>query len=53
MIAGGVPRIYFADAFTAGKSQITISHNRITILHDGIIPKFAMVLRINDKSTLV
>ena len=53
VIAGGVPRIYFAGAFTAGKSQITISHNRITILHDGIIPKFAMVLRINDKSTLV
>jgi propionate CoA-transferase len=40
VIAGGVPRIYFAGAFTAGKSQITISHNRITILHDGIIPKF-------------
>jgi propionate CoA-transferase len=40
VIAGGVPRIYFAGAFTAGKSQITISHNRITILHDGMIPKF-------------
>ncbi len=40
VIAGGVPRIYFAGAFTAGKSQITISHNRIAILHDGIIPKF-------------
>jgi propionate CoA-transferase len=40
VIAGGAPRIYFAGAFTAGKSEIRISHNRITILHDGIIPKF-------------
>jgi acyl CoA:acetate/3-ketoacid CoA transferase len=40
VIAGGAPRIYFAGAFTAGKSEISISHNRITILHDGIIPKF-------------
>ena len=29
VIAGGVPRIYLAGAFIAGKSQITISHNRI------------------------
>jgi propionate CoA-transferase len=40
VIAGGVPRIYFAGAFTAGKSEISISHNRITNLRDGIIPKF-------------
>ena len=40
VIAGGVPRIYFAGAFTAGKSEISISHNGITILHDGIVPKF-------------
>jgi propionate CoA-transferase len=40
VIAGGVPRIYFAGAFTAGKSEISISDNRIRILHDGIIPKF-------------
>jgi propionate CoA-transferase len=40
VIAGGVPRIYFAGAFTAGKSEITISNNRIRILHDGTIPKF-------------
>ncbi|HET7147972.1 MAG TPA: CoA-transferase [Candidatus Nitrosopolaris sp.] len=40
VIAGGVPRIYFGGAFTAGKSEFSISHNRITILRDGIIPKF-------------
>jgi propionate CoA-transferase len=40
VIAGGVPRIYFAGSFTAGKSEISISDNRITILHDGAIPKF-------------
>lgn len=40
VIAGGVPRIYFAGAFTAGKNEISISHNEITILHDGAIPKF-------------
>ena len=40
VIAGGVHRIYFAGAFTAGKSEISILHNRIRILHDGTIPKF-------------
>ena len=40
VIAGGAPRIYFAGSFTAGKSEISISDNRITILHDGAIPKF-------------
>jgi acyl CoA:acetate/3-ketoacid CoA transferase len=40
VIAGGAPRIYFAGAFTAGKSEINISRNRIRILHDGTISKF-------------
>lgn len=40
VIAGGAPRIYFAGAFTAEKSEITLSNNRIRILHDGTIPKF-------------
>jgi propionate CoA-transferase len=40
VIAGGAPRIYFAGAFTAGKSEISISRNRIRILHDGTISKF-------------
>ena len=40
VIAGGAPRIYFAGSFMAGKSEISISDNRITILHDGAIPKF-------------
>jgi propionate CoA-transferase len=40
VIAGGVPRIYFAGSFTAGKSEISISNNSIRILDDGKIPKF-------------
>jgi propionate CoA-transferase len=40
VIAGGVPRIYFAGTFTAGQSEISMSHNRIAILRDGKIPKF-------------
>jgi acyl CoA:acetate/3-ketoacid CoA transferase len=40
VIAGGAPRIYFAGAFTAGRSEITLSNNRIRILQDGTIPKF-------------
>src|SRR5215467_11109533 len=40
VIAGGVPRIYFAGTFAAGKSNISISNNRIAILRDGEIPKF-------------
>ena len=40
VIAGGVPRIYFAGAFAAGKSDISMSNNRIAILRDGEIPKF-------------
>jgi propionate CoA-transferase len=40
VIAGGVPRIYFAGSFTAGKTEISMSHNRISVLQDGKIPKF-------------
>jgi propionate CoA-transferase len=40
VIAGGVPRIYFAGAFAAGKSDISMSNNRIAILRDGEIRKF-------------
>jgi propionate CoA-transferase len=40
VIAGGAPRIYFAGAFTAGKSEIRMSHNTISILRDGNVPKF-------------
>ena len=40
VIAGGAPRIYFAGTFTAGKSEISISNNRIKILHEGTIQKF-------------
>jgi acyl CoA:acetate/3-ketoacid CoA transferase len=40
VIAGGALRIYFAGAFTAGKSEITISDNTIKILQDEVIPKF-------------
>ena len=40
VIAGGVSRIYFAGSFMGGKSDITISDNKIRILHEGITPKF-------------
>jgi propionate CoA-transferase len=40
VIAGGAPRICFGGAFTAGKSDIRISNNRINILSDGATPKF-------------
>ena len=40
VIAGGVPKIYFAGSFTGGKSEIVVSDNRIKILRDGTIPKF-------------
>ena len=40
VIAGGSPRIYFGGAFTAGKSDIRISNNRINILRDGSTSKF-------------
>jgi propionate CoA-transferase len=37
VIAGGVPRIYFAGAFAAGKSDISMSNNRIAILRHGAV----------------
>src|SRR6188472_1948107 len=40
VIAGGSPRIYFAGSFRGGKSDISISDNKIRILHEGTIPKF-------------
>lgn len=40
VIAGGAPRIFFGGAFTAGKSDIHISNNRIKILRDGTRSKF-------------
>jgi acyl CoA:acetate/3-ketoacid CoA transferase len=40
VIAGGVPRIYFAGSFMGGKSEISVSDSRIRILHDGTIAKF-------------
>lgn len=40
VIAGGAPRICFGGAFTAGKSDIRVSNNRINILRDGTTPKF-------------
>jgi propionate CoA-transferase len=40
VIAGGVSRIYFAGSFMGGKSEISVSDNKIRILHDGAIPKF-------------
>jgi propionate CoA-transferase len=40
VIAGGVSRIYFAGSFMGGKSDISISDNKIRILHEGRIPKF-------------
>jgi propionate CoA-transferase len=40
VIAGGVSRIYFAGSFMGGKSEITVSDNKIRILHEGTIPKF-------------
>ncbi len=35
VIAGGAPRIYFGGSFTAGKSDIRVSNNRINIIRDG------------------
>jgi propionate CoA-transferase len=40
VIAGGVSRIYFAGSFMGGKSDISISDNKIRILHEGTTPKF-------------
>jgi acyl CoA:acetate/3-ketoacid CoA transferase len=40
VIAGGVPRVYFAGSFIGGKSDISISDNKIKILREGTIAKF-------------
>jgi acyl CoA:acetate/3-ketoacid CoA transferase len=40
VIAGGAPKLCFGGAFTAGKSDIRVSNNRIKILRDGRISKF-------------
>jgi acyl CoA:acetate/3-ketoacid CoA transferase len=40
VIAGGSPRICFGGAFTAGKSDIRVSNNKVNILHDGPTSKF-------------
>ncbi len=40
VIAGGAPKICFGGAFTAGKSDIRISNNRINIVSDGTTSKF-------------
>ena len=40
VIAGGVPRVYFAGSFTGGKSEISVSDNKIKILREGTIAKF-------------
>ncbi len=40
VIAGGVSRIYFGGSFMGGKSEISITDNKIRILHEGSTPKF-------------
>jgi propionate CoA-transferase len=40
VIAGGSPRIYFAGAFTAGKSKVNVEGGGITIVEDGEVRKF-------------
>ena len=40
VIAGGAPRICFGGAFTAGKSDIRVTNNRINIIRDGTTSKF-------------
>jgi len=40
VIAGGSPRIYFAGAFAAGESKVTIEKGRLRILQDGKVKKF-------------
>ena len=40
VIAGGSPRIYFAGAFTAGTSKISVDGGRLRIEHDGEVTKF-------------
>jgi len=40
VIAGGAPRTYFAGSFTAGKSKISVSNNKLQIQNDGSVVKF-------------
>jgi acyl CoA:acetate/3-ketoacid CoA transferase len=40
VIAAGVPRVYFAGLFTAGKPDIKVSEDGIKILSEGKIMKF-------------
>ena len=40
VIAGGSPRVYFAGAFTAGKSEITVEGGKLKIAKDGPVDKF-------------
>ena len=40
VIASGAPRTYFAGAFSAGQSKISVSDNKLHIIQDGPIPKF-------------
>ena len=40
VIAGGSPKIFFAGAFTAGKSDLSVGGGRLTISKDGEVRKF-------------
>jgi propionate CoA-transferase len=40
VIAGGSPRIYFAGAFTAGKSELVVHGGKLDIRSDGPVDKF-------------
>ncbi len=40
VIAGGGPRIYFAGAFTAGESKISVEPQGLRIVEDGKVNKF-------------
>ena len=40
VIAGGVPRIYFGGTFTAGRTDFSITNNKLNIMREGTISKF-------------
>ncbi len=40
VIAGGVPRIYFGGTFTAGRTEFSITNNKLNITREGAISKF-------------
>lgn len=40
VIAGGVPRIYFAGTFNVGRTEFNISRNKLNIVREGTISKF-------------